>query len=291
MKQKKTRGQTFALVHLIELVLALIVFVFVAYGVLSMVNGVSFYEQIYARDNAHLIETFHAVPNGDVEFGYLWSSANYQLAISPDHVTVSKTTKPLVQLWKTSAEKKVLVVSNSEKYFGTGARTTVEPATFEPRYIRYTVRGNPERTIRASAQLAAHGCPAEPAIPGLIYARDAFTSEPIGSRVGTNALQNAGIATTSGPRIAFRYEAAPAPELLIIDKLGSSESVRAACLIEENSASVAVVPARGSLAAETPIVQNADADIIIVLRGRASDEGALTQALTAGISSLVGGAP
>lgn len=82
------RGQTLSLITLAEVVLAIAVVVTLWLIIDSMTTNAIFFQTFFAKDNAHLIETMHAVPNGEVHFGYLWNNKNFSFTVMDDKTIV-----------------------------------------------------------------------------------------------------------------------------------------------------------------------------------------------------------
>lgn len=64
-----------------EVLLGVFAILTVGYIINGMIDGSSFYQSFYAKDNAHIIEGLHAVPNGEMHLAYLWSSRDYEVNI------------------------------------------------------------------------------------------------------------------------------------------------------------------------------------------------------------------
>jgi hypothetical protein len=273
-------GQTFSLIHLIELLLAIVVLATISFGAVRIISGVNFFEEYYAKDNAHLVETLYALPNGNAEFGYLWTTKNYQYELAPGLVTVQRIQQQQTGLLR------FVQGAPYKKQFGTSEQTTITPAIVEPKYLRYTALGTPQQTITVSSQLAARGCTQEPVIQGMQLGTYSAT-DSVGRQVATQSLEqahSAGLGTV-GPSLIVLYQASPSLELVLIDRTRTVLTSRITCLLEQELTSRAVTPAQSSIAAEAQAVQAQNGDIILIVRGRPQDvelvQRALGEALTA----------
>jgi hypothetical protein len=91
-KRGLKKGQSLATFVLVELVLATLVIFILWVAIDGMIDGNTFFQNFYAKDNAHLIEAVHGVPNGAIYVGYLWDNPAFRVHFNQDNVEVRLAT-------------------------------------------------------------------------------------------------------------------------------------------------------------------------------------------------------
>ncbi len=283
------QGQTFALVHLVELVLAVLVVSILGLGIIGIINSNKFYQQYYSHDTAYMLETMHAIPNGNIEYGYLWSTPNFAVTVQPGNVIVSKVTTDIT----------ALALGNSvAKRFGQG-RMIVEPTFIKPQFFAYSrrdgrdggaspVTATPKVSLRPLS--SSRECP-----PGAGYSGISAAESLAGDAVGKEAmtaviqeLQSMG-ATSTGISILIAYEYAPESQISVIDKKNSPLTQRVACVVQEQSANSGITITQTALSVESARLKNSQADIIFVMRGEPLYVSTLRQVIIDGLAQARGG--
>jgi hypothetical protein len=126
----KKRGQVFTLFTLVELVLAVALLFMVWFITVQLIDNNTFFQSFYAKDNAYIIETLHAVPNGELHISYLWKNEGFLLDVNPvkQEVLVAPV---LDEVDKMDRYTKM-------KLFGTSQLTQVQDTEkFSPKYYQY----------------------------------------------------------------------------------------------------------------------------------------------------------
>jgi hypothetical protein len=276
-RRRSRRGQTFSLVNLIEILMGIAVILVIGVGLMSMVSRVTFIQQFFAKDNAYLVETLHAVPNGHVTYGYLWNGKNYHYTIEKSLITVQRVSG-MSELFKSSAPV--------TKYFGTSERTTIPRTTLTPEYFQYVTAGTQERSITVVGRVNNPTCPQASSIDTV---KAPLRNEPSGLSAAITAnvierVQQERLRTGSGPRIAIVFRAEPETAISVVPLVTNDVTERMVCVMERELRRASLAATRDSPSnVATSIRAQVSADILIIVRGTISLRQQYTDAIGEGI--------
>lgn len=256
-------GNTGTLIDLMELLLFALIFAALFLGVHNIVNGSSYFQGFFAKDNAHLVEALHAVPSGELTVAYLWNNPSFAIEFVPGKVNVWSI--------KERDEERRLKTMQS-KAFGTSGSTFVETETaFTPRfYALEETRGVP-RTISVDISFNELRCPAAQVLDGLAISAEVsgFPSEPDKLAAGVREAiklqrQSAGAGLTdSGPHVHVFVRAAPTQQAGVYYANSDDITLRLACVLTKALGAQSAV--RFAHVSQAPRYTNEDADVLIIL--------------------------
>lgn len=270
----KRQGQTFSLVHLVELLLAILVLGVVGMGLMSMVMGTTFLQQYFAKDNAYIMESLHAVPNGEVEYGYLWSAKDFSVAFGYEEqrVAVGRVTRSVFGLLDRSS----LVT----KAHGTSVATTIAQANFSPQYYQFSVRGKEQRSITVLERVALQSCPEDDSATTISLPRqgdDGLSAQLTGTIVESVRRERSTV--DSGPAVAVVFRPEAETNVVVYDRAVTGATVRLACATARSLNRQGISATQDSTANMPSDVKLVDADVVILVRGDATRQSRYREVL------------
>lgn len=264
LRQISTRGQTFSLVHLVELIMGLLVLSVIGIGLVSMITGMTFLQQYFAKDNAYIVESLYSVPNGEIEYGYLWSGKDYTIEFRKTNVSVSRASiNPL---------KRTMNAIGIPKAYSTSAATTITPQTpFIPQYYQFSLRGKEQRTITIVERVALQRCPESTSATTISLPRRGDTlglSSQLTSLI-VDAVRRERTTTATGPSVAIVFRQEFEPSIIVYNRAATDATTRMACTAARSLSKAGYAASQDSLANLPADMRDVNADLIILIRGRA----------------------
>ena len=218
---------------LVEIVLSLLVLVVIGAVILEMSSGATFFQSFFAKDNAHLVEALQTVPNGELHFGYLWSTTAYSISFYNNNGTVT------VQSIGGSIENPTKT-NQKTKAFGTSQNTPVDTVSFVPKYYQLIRTTIPSSSISILRDFSSLKCPSSQIpLTGMTgtASEDGFsdvaqpTIDDVMGAVRVNRLGD--FSTNSGFTIHLHLEKSSASSVTIYYRSNDDQVLRLACLLAQ----------------------------------------------------------
>ncbi len=271
-------AQTFALIHLVELIMGLLVLVIIGIGLVSMVSGITFLQQYFAKDNAYIVESLYGAPNGEIEYGYLWSGKDYVVNFHTTNVSVARSSSTPV--------KRTITSFAVTKAYSTSVGTTIEPQKpFIPQYYQFSTRGKVPRIITIVERVALQSCPESSSATTISAPKQedaASVSKQLTSLIVESVRKQRSTIDT-GPSVAVVYRQEFEPSFVIFDRAATDATARIACTTARSLSSQGYAATQDSLANLPLDMRAIDADIIILIRGRIDFQEQYRTNIVAGI--------
>ncbi len=226
------RGMEMTLIQFMELVLAGLVVTSLVFAVLRMTDGTAYRRELYAKDNAHVVDAMLTTPNGEMRVAYLWKSNSNALALTANSVAVYT---------RDSSKIDKAAIDHYSKVFGTHRTASVDPEPlFAPSYYAYVLAPNgANRRLFIDRTFQDITCPAS---------SEAFTGAQVSAQLSGFSQTDTAYAaavfegmrlqagrefSTQGVTILLRARNSPSPDIQIAYNSLNDRTIRLSCFIAQ----------------------------------------------------------